>query len=70
MPHRNAVTFDLELTLRLTHKQATSDAFRARLRSALAHSTAREALSAALDVDVDRLALRDAEAPSSSSAGS
>jgi hypothetical protein len=60
MPHRNAVTFDLELTLRLTRKQATSDAFRARLRSALAHSTAKEALSAALDVDVERLALRDA----------
>ncbi|HVR12060.1 MAG TPA: hypothetical protein VMW75_28715 [Thermoanaerobaculia bacterium] len=55
------MTFDLSLELQLTRRQARhagSDEFRARLRSALAHSTAREALSEALDADVLRLALR------------
>jgi len=62
MKNRILVAFDLELTLCLTRSQARrarSAAFKAKLRSALAHSTATEALAEALDVDVDRLALRE-----------
>jgi hypothetical protein len=65
MAHQIPVKFHLELTLRLTPRQArqaTSDAFEARLRSALQHSTAKEALSEALDADVERLALAASEA--------
>jgi len=37
---------------------ASSDAFRSRLQSLLEHSSAREALIEALDLDIDGLALR------------
>lgn len=63
MPHRVRVTIDLQLTLRLTRSQArraSSDEFKAKLRSAFEHSTAKEALTEALDVDIESLALREA----------
>ena len=62
MADRVRVTIDLELTLQLTRRQArraSSDAFKARLRSALAFSTAKEALTEALDLDVASLTLRE-----------
>ncbi len=62
MGRRIRVTIDLRLTLRLTRKQAlmaSSDAFRSRLQSVLEHSSAREALIEALDLDIDGLALRE-----------
>jgi hypothetical protein len=55
------VTIDLELKLQLTRRQAlraSSDDFRDRLRSALEYSTAKDALTEALDLDVESLALR------------
>jgi hypothetical protein len=62
MADRVRVTIDLKLTLLLTRRQArraSSDEFKARLRSALAFSSAREALTEALDLDVASLTLRE-----------
>jgi hypothetical protein len=56
------VTVDLMLHLQLTRRQAlraATDEFRTRLRHALEHSTARDALTEALDLDVESLALRE-----------
>jgi hypothetical protein len=56
------VTIDLMLHLRLTRRQAlraATDEFRTRLRHALEYSTARDALTEALDLDVESLALRE-----------
>jgi hypothetical protein len=62
MADRVRVTIDLRLTLRLTRRQAlraSSGQFKARLRSALAFSSAKEALTEALDFGVESLTLRD-----------